>query len=261
MISVTPLRELQRDVARALLAAGDDPVETAVAEDGLTGRARLEIYRHHIFITLTAALQATFPVVCRLVDERFFAFAADRYIRQDPPSGPCLFEYGATFPGFLAAFPPCRSLPYLADVARLEWAINRALHAPDHVPIEPAALQAQAGLVNGEETFSLDPSLSLVASPWPIDRIWQANQPGGDPAAAVDLTAGGVRLEVRRLGGDVMFGNLDPGAFVFRDALAAGHRLAEAVDRALAAEEAFDLPGALAALVREGLLAGMARPS
>ena len=44
------------------------------------------------------------PVVCRLVDRRFFAYAADPYIRAHPPAGPCLFEYGATFPDFLAAF-------------------------------------------------------------------------------------------------------------------------------------------------------------
>ena len=36
---------------------------------------------------------------------RFFGFAADRYIHDHLPAGPCLFEYGATFPDFLAGFP------------------------------------------------------------------------------------------------------------------------------------------------------------
>lgn len=256
---MTSLRELQRDVRRALLGRGADQAAAAVAEDGLTAQARLGIYRHHAFTTLTAALQATFPVVCRLVDERFFAYAADQYIRQDPPSGPCLYEYGATFPAFLAGFPACQGLPYLADVARLEWAMNRALHAPDHVPLEPAALQAQASEVNGNEVFSLDPSLSLVASPWPIHRIWRANQPEADADTTVDLTAGGIGLEVRRPGDDVVFRGLDPGVFAFRHALAEGHRLAQAVGRALAVDEAFDLPGTLAAIFQEGLLAGIAR--
>jgi hypothetical protein len=49
--------------------------------DGLTAEARLAIYRHHVFITLTAALQTTYPVLCRLVHERFFGYAADQYIR------------------------------------------------------------------------------------------------------------------------------------------------------------------------------------
>jgi hypothetical protein len=234
-------------------------VAALVAEDGLTAQARLGIYRHHVFTTLTATLQATFPVVCQLVDERFFAYAADQYIREDPPASPCLFEYGSTFPAFLAGFPACEGLPYLADVARLEWAMNRALHAPDGVPLEPAALRARVSEVHGEEVFSLDPSLSLVASPWPIDTIWRANQPEADAEATVDLSGGGVRLEVRRVGDDVVFRGLDPGVFAFRHALAEGHRLAEAVGRALAADEAFDLPRGLAAIYQDGLLAGIAR--
>jgi hypothetical protein len=257
---VTSLPELQGAVGRALL--GDDgAAAAAIAEDGLTAAARLGIYRHHVFATLTATLRATFPVVCRLVDERFFAYAADRYIRQDPPAGPCLFEYGATFAAFLAAFPPCRELEYLADMARLEWAMSRALHAPDHVPLEPAALRARAREVTGEETVSLDPSLSLLASPWPVDRIWRANQPEADPDAIVDLRAGGVRLEVRRVGDDVTFRGVDPGTFAFRRALLDGRRLTEAVERALAADRAFELPAALAGLLREGLLTGMAPPA
>jgi hypothetical protein len=75
------LRELQSAMGKALL---DGPTESAAAHilaDGLTAEARLAIYRHHVFITLTAALQTTYPVLCRLVHERFFGYAADQYIR------------------------------------------------------------------------------------------------------------------------------------------------------------------------------------
>ncbi|HSB42688.1 MAG TPA: DNA-binding domain-containing protein [Methylomirabilota bacterium] len=258
---MTSLRELQRDVRRALLGRGDSAATPWVASDGLEAPARLAIYRHHVLTTLTAALQATFPVVCRLVHERFFAYAADRYIRREPPSGPCLFEYGATFPAFLATFPACRSLPYLGDVARLEWALNHALHAPDHVPLDLGALQARTGEVTGESVLGLDPSLSLVASRWPIDRIWHANQPGADTGATVELGAGRAWLEVRRVGEVVGFRNLEAATFAFRRTLAEGRRLGEAVDQAVAADGNFDLAGALGALVREGLLGSIARPA
>jgi hypothetical protein len=257
---VTSLRELQEDVRRALLGQGDDAAAAAVVEDGLTAAGRLAIYRHHVFTTLTAALQATFPVVCRLVDERFFAYAAHHYIREHPPAGPCLFEYGATFAAFLAGFPPCRALPYLADVARLEWAMNAALHAPDQAPLKHAALEGLARQVTGEEIFSLDPSLALIASPWPIHAIWRANQPEADATAAIDLGAGGVWLQVRRLGDDVGFRALDRGTFVFRQALAEGRRLADAVEEVMAVDARFDLAQAFAALVREDLVTSIARP-
>jgi hypothetical protein len=75
---MTSLRELQRDVRAALLGSEDAGAAALVAADGLAPEARLQIYRHHVFTTLTAVLQAVFPVVCRLVDERFFGYAADR---------------------------------------------------------------------------------------------------------------------------------------------------------------------------------------
>src|SRR5439155_26661008 len=94
--------------------------------DGLDPAARLRIHRNHAFATLGAVLEGTFPVVCRLVDKRFFAYAAHEYLREHPPHSRCLVEYGAGFPDFLAGFEPCKKLPYLADVARFEWALNIA---------------------------------------------------------------------------------------------------------------------------------------
>jgi hypothetical protein len=35
-------------------------------------------------------LEDTFPVVCRLVDKRFFAYAAHEYLREHPPHSRCL---------------------------------------------------------------------------------------------------------------------------------------------------------------------------
>ena len=99
------LPELQTQLAAAILAEGDAEVITAVAADELS--ARIQIYANHVLTSLTAALEATYPVVCRLVDRRFFGFAADRYIRRHPPGGPCLHEYGADFADFLERFPPC----------------------------------------------------------------------------------------------------------------------------------------------------------
>jgi Putative DNA-binding domain len=134
------LRDLQRGIRIAVLSGDAGAIRDAILSDGLSADARLQIHRNHVRTTLTEALKATFPVVCRLVDERFFAFAADTYIQGHPPSTPCLVEYGESFPGFLEAFPPCRSLPYLGDVARLEWTLNTALHAAEEPPALATAL-------------------------------------------------------------------------------------------------------------------------
>lgn len=250
---VSPLRELQADLREALLG---DPAAAAGAvalEHGLGAEARLAIYRHHIFATLTDVLKATYPVVCRLVDERFFAYAADQYIRRRPPAGPCLFEYGEGLADFLATFAPCRGLTYLPDVARLEWAMNVAEHADDVVPLDDRALRSVVAADTPRVRFAFDPSLTLLQSSWPIDRIWRANQPEAADST-VDLAAGGVRLEVRRAGDDVVFRSLEPAPWAFRSALAAGRALETAAAAGLALDPGFDLAGAFRTLLADGVL-------
>ncbi|HXP73397.1 MAG TPA: DNA-binding domain-containing protein [Stellaceae bacterium] len=256
------LPELQASFARALLGFGDDAISDAIAEDGLSRELRLDIYRNTVLVSLTDALAATFPVVCRLVDERFFRYAAAEFIRAHPPERPCLSAYGEGFAHFLAAFPACRELVYLPDMARLEWLMHRAAHAQDAAPISPAALGGLAEAEMPRLVLELDPSLGLVSSPWPIDRIWRANRCGADGAERIDLSSGGARLEVRRVADEILLGTLDPGRFAFRAELQRGSTLARAAEAALAADSGFDLTRALADLFREGAVVaiGLAPP-
>jgi len=248
-----PLREMQAAFGGALLGGPVGPAVAHIVGDGLTPEARIDIYRHHVFTTLTAALQATFPVVCRLVHERFFGYAADQYIRAHPPTGPCLFEYGSSFPAFLASFEPCRPLQYLPDVAQLEWALNIATHADEMVPLDLAEISRLPVEDLPRLTLRLDPSLSLVTSTWPIAQIWRANQLDADTNTNVDLASGGVFLEVRRLGDDAVFRPLDPATHAFRSALSRQCCLAEATGAAFESDNAFELSQALRALFAEGL--------
>lgn len=251
-----------RDVQAAFLHAvldGDDAFAAAmVSGDGVAPEARLQIYRHHVFTTLTAVLKATYPVVCQLVDERFFNYAADRFIRARPPSAPCLFEFGYDFAEFLAAFEPCCPLVYLPDVARFEWALSLATHAEDTTPLDPATLGAVPEKDYPRLVLRLDPSLSLLTSHWPVDQIWRANQPDADPDIVIDLGSGSVTLEVRCIGNDPLFRSLDRATYAFRRALRDGRCLEAAVRDALEADEDFDLTRALQVLLAEGVVTGFA---
>src|SRR5215468_3076483 len=195
---MSTLPDIQAGFAAAILREDASDVARAIVSDGLPSAARVQLYRNHVLSSLTEALATTYPVVCRLVDPRFFGFAADAYIRRHPPTTPCLFEYGVTFPDFLGAFPPCADYPYLADVARLEWAMNTALHAEEATSIAGAALAAVPPDDVERLVLRIDPAAAWLRSEWPVDRIWAANQPDADPNLIVDLTSGGVRLEIRR---------------------------------------------------------------
>src|SRR5271155_4475507 len=182
------LLELQMRLRRAVLGGDTAEIVTAIQGEGLDPAARVGIYRHHAFATLGAALQNPFPVVCRLVDKRFFAYAAHEYLREHPPHSRCLVEYGADFADFLARFTPCEGLPYLADVARLEWALNIAATVREATPLQAEALAAVPAEQAAYVALRLQPSLSYFASPWPIDTIWQANKE--DEVPPIDLASG-----------------------------------------------------------------------
>lgn len=243
-----PLRELQAEFRHALLGGGVAALNNLVRDDGLPVDVRVDIYRNNVFVSLKQVLRDTFPVVCRLVDERFFLFATDEFIRNHPPEQACLFAYGARFPDFLAEFPPCRELVYLPDVARLEWLMHVSAQAADFMPASPRALSAIAEDDARNLVFRLDPSLRFLESSWPVDQIWRVNQRESDTGTAVDLTTGGVRLEVRRAGETVLFRRADPATFVLRSMLAGGHRLEAATEAALAADPCFEFAAAFADL-------------
>jgi hypothetical protein len=254
--------DLQAAFGAAMLtddpAAPDGMLAALVRGDGLGVDARLRIYRHHVLTTLTDVLRSAYPVVARLVGDGFFAYAADRYVRAHPPGGPCLFEYGGAFPAFLASFPPCRSLEYLPDMARLEWALHVAAHAPDAPALDPQALRGLPAADAARLVVRFHPSVFLLASPWPVDHIWLANRPDGETERPVDLGAGGVRLEVRRVDDEPGFRPLAPGSFALRCALADGRPLADAADLAVVADPTLDLALALHDLLRDGVLVGFA---
>jgi Putative DNA-binding domain len=249
---MSSLRELQAGFSAAVLAEDETRIAPEIVDDNLDASARLAVYRHHVFKSLAAALEATYPVITRLVDRRFFGWVADRYIRAHPPAAPCLFEYGADFAEFVAGFPACANLPWLGDVARLEWAMNAALHAPDATPLDADGWRALRPDDLAHLTVRLHPSLTLLASSWPVDAIWRANQPGAD--GVVDLERGGAHVQVSRLRDDVVFRVLTPASFAFRAALAEGRTLQEAAEQAFDVDSGFDLANELRVLFDEEML-------
>jgi Putative DNA-binding domain len=253
-IEMPSLLELQLQLRRAVLGGDPAALGGAIRGDGLDPVARLRIYRNHAFATLGAVLEGTFPVVCRLVDKRFFVYAANEYLRERPPNSRCLVEYGADFGDFLAGFEPCRDLPYLADVARFEWALHMAAMVREATPLPIETLAAVPPEKAADLAVRLQPSVSYFASGWPIDTIWQANQQSEAPT--VDLALGGTCIEIRRAGDAVAWRRLDPGTFAFRTALAGGLVLVAAAATAGAEDPTFDLAAALDRLFGEGLAVG-----
>jgi len=243
------LRDLQRDFSATVLGGAAGPAAALVLHDRLPAEPRLQIYQNHVRISLREALAATFPVVLRLVGDAYFATAARRFMQAQPPRGPVLAEYGAGFPAFLEAAPGAPN--YLADVARLEWALNTAYHAPDAPPLEARHLAGLAPDAYAALRLEALASTTLLASAQPIQAIWRANQPDRD--GTIDAADAQTVLVWRAADGDAACRALSAGEAAFLGALIAGHTLGEAAGAALSADPCFDLASAIAALLAEPL--------
>ena len=241
------LRDLQAAFAVHLVGDERADVVAAVVGDSIPAAARLRVYRHHMFQSLGTALAATFPTVHALVGADFFRGLARAFIAHTLPEQPVLAEYGAGFPAFIAAYEPARALPYLEDVARLDWALNVAFHSPPDGRLTTADLAMVPAERLPGMSVALSAGATLIGSQYPIDRIWSASQPGAS-AAPVDLAAGGVHLLVLRRPDDAAFVILGEGEAAFVAALASGQPFEAAAARA-AVDAHFDLSTAFARLL------------
>lgn len=243
------LRDLQRAFAAHL--GGED--QAALAAEIRPAAERLRIHRHHVLDSLASALAATFPTVQAVVGADFFTGLARAFIVQSLPYQPVLAEYGAGFPGFIAGHAVVRDLPYLADVALLDWMLNLAFHAPAGARLAAADLAAVPADRLPSLRLALAPGTALVSSPYPLDRIWAASQPDA-PADTVDLDGGGAHLLVLRRPDDAAFVVLSAGEAAFVAGLGEGLSLEEAARRP---EAGFDLSASFARLIGWGVFAAV----
>jgi hypothetical protein len=240
------LRELQFAFGDALLGGAHGApcgyVLLHVHGNGLTAAQRVAIYGNNFREILVGALRATFPAVEKIVGERFFRAAAERHARAYPSTSGDVRRYGDGFAHFLGHFEPAANLPYLSDVARLEWAWNESFNAPEPTRGLDLAALAQVPREQWEGlSFTLHPSARLVASIYPVLRIWQMNQDGARDDARVSLDEGGVHLLLLRFEGEVRIHRIDLAEHTFLAALQRGEPLSDALERAYEADEGFAL--------------------
>ena len=192
--SRTPsLQELQRWMRDRIRFRGgqDGPLVPLAAflnpQRGTPGVERLEVYARGYLARIREALAEVYEAVHHVLGEGMFTEVAHAYAARYPSADYNLSVAGRHLPEFLVASPLVERLPFLPDLAQLEWLVCHAFHASDQPPIDPARCSmlllddwARARLV-------FQSSVALVASRWPILDIWQARaRPRGE--ISIDVT-------------------------------------------------------------------------
>lgn len=248
------LQQLQQEFLNAIIHI--DNVSTAFItriedSDSLSAQQRLSIYRNNFIQCLTRSLQNIYPVCQQLVGEEFFRGMVKKYIAQTPSHSPDLGDYGESLVEFIAAFPPTQTLPYLSDVARLEWAWYRVLHGANNVRNNFQVLQNIPEQLQGKIKFQLPVNCFLLSSAFPIHRIWKIHQPDYQGEFTVDFNQEIENLMVFKLNFLPMIIVLSEQEWQFLQMIKQGKELENF------SEEEVEL---LPSMIAKGLLGGITAP-
>lgn len=218
---------------------------------------RWAVHRNNVVSSLIDGLADTFDVTLRLVGTAFFRAMAAEFVRAHPPVSRILTLYGEAFPAFVADFGPASGLPYLADVARLEYARIQACHAADVDAINSVVLTRTLEDPDRLSRMLLrwHPSVRVIRSRHAIVTLWAAHQADGDvPGVDIDVPE---QALVLRDGLEPVVIPASRGSARFVAEIAAERTFGAAAATALEEDPAFDLFATLSLVLRYGALTGV----
>jgi hypothetical protein len=220
---------------------------------------RLAVYRNTVAKGCADAVAAQFPTLVRGVGEAWLRDAAVIFARGHPPVSASLADYGAAFPAWLADFPPAADLPWLAGLARIDWAWRAALFAEDRPALTARAFAALTPEDHASLGAELHPAAQLLWFDDGTPSLWQALQ-ADDAAAGVELSPAPEGLLVTRPELTVLTLPLGSGGHAFLAACRAGRSLAAAGEAALAAQPGLALAALFPHLIGAGAFARIQTP-
>ena len=163
--------------------------------------ARVGVYAEAYFWRLHGVLTDHFGLVAWLCGPARFHNLVTDYVLACPSIYPDIRRYGERFPGFVATHPDTAGF---ADVAAIEWAMVRALDAPD----EPCASIEDLQTVPLPDWPALElravATARVHACALPFTALWQAHARAPAPTEPPRPLAHPVDVLVWRAGFDVL---------------------------------------------------------
>jgi hypothetical protein len=246
------LADLQADIAAAVVEPAI-PASASLLTGGNDPTRRLAIHSRHYAASLARSLVERFAATVWLAGSELVTQAAVQFVREHPPTRPCIAEYGEAFPVYLASCGGTR-LPYLGQFATIDWHLGRLAVAVDAVPLqtlaecEPERLAGvRLALQPGTEYLALDSSLDELV------RFFLS----GEAPNQYALRHEPVWLELRGCRGELWLNRLTKGDYVFRRAVADAGTLGRAAALAVGVDERFEPGPATVAMLHAGLVTGV----
>lgn len=161
--------------------AGVDGLEKYIADNPMPTSARgLKSYQSNAHMLSERVLVAAYPVVTAILSPESMGQLARALWHRHPPVRGDLARWGADLPGFIAASPQLAELPWLADVARIEWALHATATAANVADgVAEDGSPASADLTSLALLTTHDPdqlTLTLAAGTTCLSLDWTATR-------------------------------------------------------------------------------------
>lgn len=254
------LAEIQSEVLNAVCDVRTPvPIYVEAGLDETRRQTRFNIYRNNYYVAVINVLKERFPVTERIVGEDFFKATAREFVQHTPPIGQSNLGYGREFPKFLESFSPVADLPYLPDVARLEWARFESAISAEMPTVSSQDFNALDPAHAGRVQLNLHPSLRTVASDHPVYDIWRTNHEDDEVQSLADVQAGQAVLVARsQIGIEVH--EIPIAAITFVEGLRAELSLGDAFEQVSDQLSPQDFSNTLAALLAVGAVSSLKIP-
>ena len=249
---MSPLARQQQTLLTALFGVPQDASKLIAPYAQGTWARGLKAYQNNGHALAQRSLQAAYPVLAQLLGEESFEALACALWHAQPPQRGDMALWGEALPAFVAASAQLVDEPYLADVARVEWALHRAATAADAEP-ELTTLTLLTVHEPAQLALRLAPGTAVIDSFYPVASIVTAHLEASPTLeeAGQRLRAGlGEAALVWRQGFKPRLRAALPGEAAFVAALLGGGSLAAALDRA----GPLDFSSWLSQAVHSGLL-------
>ena len=199
-------------------------------QGGDPGTERLSVYSGGYLARIEEALEEAYPAVRHVAGANTFRALARDYAVRHPSRDYNLSRVGRRLPEFLQGYSLTAELPFLPDLAKLEWQVTEAFHAADQPAVGFSQLAAIPAQRWEKIRVTFQPSVSLLSSAWPVLDIWEArSRPVQE--VRVDLVNRPQKVLLFRHDGQVRCELLDARQEAVLAALMAGQTLGELSDR------------------------------
>lgn len=219
------LAALQSALVAAVTTRHDpdpDMLRVVRAVEPVPSRERVEAYRANVRGAHLQALDQAYPITREVLGPRYWRQLLDSELTVFASASPDLNSYGDFLPKFLGKAQRCRpelaELPYLEELALLEWVVHCARFAADDPEFDWDGFIGLPEDVRARSRLVLSKALAIQSLKYPVDEIWRAHSTA---ANAVHDDTGTITCCVHRDGRfDIAVSRIDLDDFVLLGAMA-----------------------------------------